>query len=475
MGTSANFILPEEWTYSDQKITLRAELALKSGDYDVIDQSRAITELSDLEFIRLFDIRAIVVRFRLASAGNLDPTAQAAARSVRQTARGLPTKKIRISYPLSEDRVVSADLPLVGFQWEYVIFALYLISLYYDDGGTHCIWTGVLPNIPINSGPRGLAWPGKAIETLTGYFEVGTNCAYAAFRAEQFETAIHEYGHTFEQAHPGGGGVISIPGGYEYPNYNLPDYGYCPPGSLGAGEYGIDVPGYIQDPNTLVKRPQAFLDIMASGNQRWPSPYFYERVLERRLLEVRAFASLPFGGGFEPPFDLSPKPARQPRVFLIGTVWRSSGRTELEPVFVRPSYLKTTLGSATDLRWTFLNSRSEVLFDAPVYSATGDKWQIRFAQALPFREEATSIELRDGAEVLHRIERSAKPSSISELEIERGTKEWTLRWKVEHPEGREPAFHVSMTSDGGESWPPRGRRTHGSAPARTSPRSGCPG
>lgn len=461
---SANFVLPDEWTWSDRSYRYRAVLELEEGSLDRVDPERREAVVEGVRYHRVFDPDVRVVRYRYKGPGdelNVFPTRAEAHRSVRNVRRGLPVRDLRLRVPESHELVLFD--PLVSESdltepagWGALLRDLVWVAQHYVDSSP-CIWNGVLsPDLPraaaaLDTGglaALGITWPGETDFEIP-LIDLVDWCAYTAFVADRLETAIHEYGHVNRKGHPGGGGVSNT-WLYEYPEYDLPDYGHAM--GLDCGEYGVDVEAYVRDPGSdPVKDPAKFQDVMvlSGSRQRWPSPYFYVSLANRYLAHAEALRG---HFGIRPPFDAAP-PSPRELLVVAGRVWLRSGRVELRPVHHRRALPRRPVGGDTDLTLELLDDDGEVLHAEPLRSLVPHPGRVDFHATPPLRDGVRTLVLRRGDRVLHERKR-AEPPKLEPPVLHRGKDAWKVSWPKARGGGDRPLYHVSMSRDDGRSWFP---------------------
>jgi hypothetical protein len=462
LTTSANFILPDDWTIPtrrveqlagavsrilDTPLTLIAELGLRPNEpwhRDTIDDNSDELTLTGLRFNSAAPMSCVVVRVNFTgpgSNGGIAPGFSRCRRTLTAVSRRYPTSDLELFRPPNTDEWLidfSDDLTAdpgdqlgCGDAWNALVDKLGTMA-FWAHNDDQSVWVGCLhPDIPF------MKVVGCGCTTV-GAAGLLASSMDPSTESRAFRSTLHELGHSY------GISKHTNEDDSRYPEY-MGD------GNSGIGEFGVDVAGIdMSDLSEIDKLvfPPGVLDIMFfkdNGTDRWFSPFTYQQLMQLFFSdaspsEAEASSALvlsrPFGE----------------QIFVAGVVDESHRLRLLSPLFHLPAKPARPMGRPSGYEIVLLDADRRVIHKVPVQKHGNDKNRLRIFEHIPLIKATKYFEIRDIQQTpVLQIERNGEPPTLRELHLEKGDGLYTLTWRSGSRSG-EFWCGVQLTCDDGQSW-----------------------
>jgi hypothetical protein len=460
LNRSANFQLPATWTSAGPALRITASASLDPGAPDVVDPARRLEWLDPAIFYPAAKLKCMLLRIRYVGPGGpVDPPGPVDALvALHQVADVYPTADVDIYYPLDMHRIVDFDGDLTdrggggcGRGWNDLLDMLRGFANRYG-ADRDLVWCAVL-------GP-GISALGETQGCGTQEFFGG---GYAAFRANDPDTAAQEIGHAFGRDHT-------------FDDSNWPNYGNQPRSERDIGFNSIGEFG-VHTRNLTLFRPAQTPDLMSyAPRPDWTSPYTYEGLM----------ASLTWGpvltgprSGYSPSVGavIGVGQVQVEHLFVSGRLWRNSGRVRLRRLYHLPARRWPALDAVGQYSIALVDAHGQALATQPIMEPAHPAESLYFAQAIALVPGVVALEVRDHSRVLARVQRQPERPVVSDLSLDTHAELWTLRWSAYHPAGVPLLYMVTVSVDNGNRYAPliQGLRhtSYSFDPANLSGGKGC--
>jgi len=459
LTTSANFLLPDEWTNPtrrtedsggelnqilDTPLRLVAELGIKHSEpwiRDTIDPDNDQFTLRGLRFNMASTMSVVVVRVKYTGPGNNDtdfPTLDECRTALILISRAYPTHELEVLLPLNaDDRFleVSEDLtadtdgqPGCGDAWGSLMFDLKWRA-FFITGEVNSVWAGFLhPDIEFGDN-KGCGGPTVGAVGVVA-IPVGT-----ARKSFEFRVSLQEFAHSY-----------GISAHADESDSGFPDYDGS--GNPIIGEFGVDV-GSINTANLsdlddlVINRIQ--FDFMKSDGGNWYSPFTFEQLMDW-------FCSTHEPGEVESSSALKLRPSSGEQIYISGSIDTRNNQVSINPIFHLPGKFTKRRGLPSGYEIVWLDSNGRVIQKVPIQRHGDEEDPLYIFERLPLIRAAKHLEIRDSNQTtIWKIDRADEPPTLQDLHLEKKEGRYMLTWRS-GSRAEEIWCGVQLTCDDGENW-----------------------
>lgn len=447
------FILPNSWVNQPgSSFEVRMRMVV-NPDGDVIESAGSLTDNSvgqpkPITFVRVPSVCLVTYPVLAAGAplppvdGPLIDEALARARSLlpvvafQHTPRLLPLTDGGDPYDFSDDGEDSSAM--AQLQWEAAT----------SDPPPNCdltFYTGVVhKNAP-------WAWAGLAWKySNVSLFKLSSSGS-PPYNAPSGGVALaHELGHDFGRKHVMCGSGFDPDSDFDlsYP-YPVCQISGSTDLDNSSSHVGFDPLSYFADEDEdAVILPFLASDVMSYGSQKWPSPYFWNKLLSAQPIGLSA-----------PLASAEAQRSSTPQLAIQGVMSAYSGRITrmaVLPSAATPLATRMPPGTRRDDYWfALLDVRGDLLArhqialsEAHNHGSRPDRF--RFMEVLDWPDGVVRVELRHGDRVLdaRRVSATAPIVSLGAPELDTALGTVSLSWSASDSDGDQLAATVQYSPDG---------------------------